>query len=427
MKRSLIHTSLALGLGIVLTLLFLWTLEQPTVHAAPVTRYVATTGTDTGSCTTPASPCRTIQYGVDQAADGDEILIAAGVYTSGGAGEVVDISYKSLALRGGYTTTNNFAGPADSEADPTILDGQAATQAVRLRGQSSAPINPTLEGLQLTNGTVGVNAQYAATVIGGCHVYGNSVSGIRLVTSDGATLTNNQIYSNSATYGGGIYIERSNGIALEGNYLYNNTATTGAGIRVSAASEAILVGNHIYSNTATSSGGGLNASSLLTATLEGNIIYSNTAAFSGGGPYLYESHGTSLLENEIYGNSVDFFGGALYLQNSDDVTISGNAVRGNTARGGGGLYIYLDDDIVVTGNTIYSNTASQSGGGVNLTSGPAASVTDNQVYSNTAESGGGLYLARCARFSPVTMRTTPGRRFSLCWRNWLWLKNVTRN
>jgi len=37
------------------------------------------------------------------------------------------------------------------------------------------------------------------------------------------------------------------------------------------------------------------------------------------------------------------------------------------------------------------------------------------------------YFGVCARFSPITVHTTLGRRFSPCWRNWLWLKNVTRN
>ena len=43
--------------------------------------YVATSGSDTGDCTLPTSPCRSVQYAVDQASPGAEVRIAAGVYT----------------------------------------------------------------------------------------------------------------------------------------------------------------------------------------------------------------------------------------------------------------------------------------------------------------------------------------------------------
>lgn len=49
------------------------------VYAA--TRYVATTGVDSGACTSPAAPCRTIPYGVSQMAGGDTLIVGNGTYT----------------------------------------------------------------------------------------------------------------------------------------------------------------------------------------------------------------------------------------------------------------------------------------------------------------------------------------------------------
>ena len=47
----------------------------------PLTRYVATTGSDTSNnCTNMLSPCATLTHAVDQANDGDTINIAAGTY-----------------------------------------------------------------------------------------------------------------------------------------------------------------------------------------------------------------------------------------------------------------------------------------------------------------------------------------------------------
>lgn len=50
-----------------------------TVMAA--TRYVATTGTDSGSCTNSDTPCQTIQYAVTQMASGDILQLADGTYS----------------------------------------------------------------------------------------------------------------------------------------------------------------------------------------------------------------------------------------------------------------------------------------------------------------------------------------------------------
>jgi len=106
------------------------------------TRYVAPSGTDSGPCTNPAAPCRTIQYAVNQATAGDEVLIATGVYTSNGQGQVVFLN-KTIALRGGYTPAN-WTTP-DPAANPTILDGENSVRVIWIAGGAS----PTVEGLYL--------------------------------------------------------------------------------------------------------------------------------------------------------------------------------------------------------------------------------------------------------------------------------------
>jgi hypothetical protein len=48
-------------------------------HAA--TRFVATTGVNSGACTSQASPCRTIPYGASQMVAGDTLIVADGTYS----------------------------------------------------------------------------------------------------------------------------------------------------------------------------------------------------------------------------------------------------------------------------------------------------------------------------------------------------------
>jgi hypothetical protein len=53
----------------------------PVVRATSQVRYVSTTRVDQGDCGNSSAPCRTIQCSVDQAAEGDEVRVATGVYT----------------------------------------------------------------------------------------------------------------------------------------------------------------------------------------------------------------------------------------------------------------------------------------------------------------------------------------------------------
>lgn len=58
---------------------------------------VSPTGSDSGDC--GASACLTISYALSQAADGDQVMLAAGVY--GGAGNVpFDITVPNVSIVG---------------------------------------------------------------------------------------------------------------------------------------------------------------------------------------------------------------------------------------------------------------------------------------------------------------------------------------
>ena len=69
------------------------------VAFAATTRYVSTTGIDTGDCSSPAAPCQTIQYAIDQSGDGDTINVAAGTYDEG----LIDIN-RNLQIIGDTVT-----------------------------------------------------------------------------------------------------------------------------------------------------------------------------------------------------------------------------------------------------------------------------------------------------------------------------------
>jgi uncharacterized repeat protein (TIGR01451 family) len=150
------------------------------VFAAPAaaqTRFVATTGADSGTCTNAGTPCRTIQYAHGQAAAGDTISIAAGTYS-----ESPRIT-KSVTLAGASAATTIIAPQlADQLPGPpptlpnsaVILDIAGAGITVTVRdltvrfpsGQYPAAGRNPIVGIWITGGA---NATVRNTVVTEIH------------------------------------------------------------------------------------------------------------------------------------------------------------------------------------------------------------------------------------------------------------------
>jgi parallel beta-helix repeat protein len=396
MKRLTMNATITLTLGLGLTLALLWLLSggSPAIRAQGPdgysTYYVAP------SCTGLPEPCyTTVQAAVDDADDPDDVVkVAAGTYSdintravpSGyldppASGVVTQVVYidKDIALRGGYTTA--FTEPPHPNTNLTILDAQGKGRVILIIGE----INPTIEGLHVTNGD--------ASGLGGGPWGGLNFGGGALVMTGTATIANNQIFGSTADVGSGLYLYNSTS-ALNGNTISSNTNSLyGGGLRL-RSSNATLDGNIISSNSAWSGGGLCLYSS--DATLMNNAIITNTATESGGGLRLYASAAT-LTGNTVVSNTSDRIGGGLYLDGSD-ATLSGNTINGNIVRdsygdfqGGGGVAL-SSSTAALNGNTIISNTANRSGGGL-LLSDSDATLINNVVAGNRADgAGSGLYI-----------------------------------
>ncbi len=279
-------------------------------------RYVAPGGADgSNNCANSATPCATVQRAVDASDEGDEIRVAAGVYTdvnirprndvttTGVVTQVVYIS-KTVTIRGGYTAA--FAGPPDPEVNPTTLDAQGQGRVLYIIGWGKSP---TVEGLRLTDG-------YHPVSGGGIYVYGA-----------GPTISHCRVYSNTAVFssGGGIYLNRSIA-ALSHNVISHNSAQLGGGIMLSQSNAAV----------------------------SNNVISHNNAGDSGGGLYLTNSSGATLSKNTIVHNTAQE-GGGLSLIWHDGGTLDSNIIADNQASNGSGLYNYSSDALILH-NTFARNT-----------------------------------------------------------------------
>ena len=245
-KHSFFSLTLSLGLALALLWLVNGGLQPARADATPV-HYVATTGSDSGDCSNSVSPCRTVQYAVDQAGAGDEVRVAAGVYSDVSArprqditttGVVTQVVYlaKSVTVRGGYTTAD--WDTSDPEAHPTTLNAGGQGRVIYITGD----ITPTVEGVIITGGDAtmyqiggGILIWDADATISNCHIYSNTASAVIYGGGGGlylhqshATLSHNVVQSNTACVsgigaGGGLYLDQSDAV-LNGNTIAHNGA-----------------------------------------------------------------------------------------------------------------------------------------------------------------------------------------------------------
>ena len=311
-------------------------LTGPTQYTLAAQHYVAVTGADSGNCTNASAPCRTVQYAVDRAAGGDEILVATGVYTN----QAVYLN-KTVTIRGGYATGNWTT--SDPAANPTTLDahGQGPGPVLYITGN----ISPTIESLRLTGGSG----------------YGGSYGGGVYVVDAAATISKCWVFDNSAALGGGLYLS-SGASTLDGNTIISNTANQGGGL-------------YLYSGA---------------ITLKGNLISSNSATLDGGGMYLQTSD-AALVNNVVADNQANRSGSGLYVYSAAPRLLH-TTIAHNTNGDGSGIHIAnyssLYSTVSLTNTILVSHTV-----GVTVTAGNTATLKGVLWYSNSIAAGGAGNIA----------------------------------
>ena len=108
-RISTVVLGLMLGAGLLAT-----ACVPPPTPPADSGRYVATTGTDTGTCKKSAAPCRTINYAVSQAVAGETVRVAAGTYP-----ELVTVD-KGLTFLGANAGKRAGLSPAVRTAESVV-------------------------------------------------------------------------------------------------------------------------------------------------------------------------------------------------------------------------------------------------------------------------------------------------------------------
>jgi parallel beta-helix repeat protein len=300
-------------------------LEAPVVNLGDD---IETTGTISGIATTTTvnvqSDQAQIQDGVDVAANGATITVAAGTFA-----ENVNVN-KSVVLNGaqqGVDARNRAAGAE------TII--QATTTGLNVTAQ-----DVTIDGVEVKNGTTGIqvattatNAKILNTKVNG-QTAGNG-KGIVLQDVANADLNQNWV-SNVGDDGISVLGTTTLAGPLE-NQLVEDAG--GNGIFVTAAGVTT-----IQNNTVNRSG----EAGIFTDRVAGATVTGNTTDAGQDGIRVRRGNNSLVTGNTV--NNATRYG--LYVQRTDDAIVSGNTLDGNRH----GIQNNRSDRTAITGNTITNTT-----------------------------------------------------------------------
>jgi len=287
-----------------------------------------------------ADPCyATIQEAVDTAESFDTIKVAAGTYsdlhvfprddfaTTGVVTQVVYLT-KSLTLQGGYSPLDWET--SDPQANPTLLDAQGKGRVIYITGD----INPRIQGFTITGGD--------ASGLGGEGMGGGDAGGGIYFWESPVTLIYNQIISNTAESGGGIYGKGTGGgqpgenCWIIENSIISNTAQYGGGMSLSCNSW--VYGNDIHHNQ----NGGIEFF-LGYHQLHNNLIHNNTASRGGSGLGFQLSQAT--LVNNLIADNVNLEKGAAIENFVASLNLIHNTIARNTSGDGDDIGINNKSDL----------------------------------------------------------------------------------
>lgn len=212
-----------------------------------------------------------IQAAIDAASDGDTVIVSPGTYM-----ETINFHGKNITVRSTDPANNSIV-------ESTIIDGNS--QGVVVTFENGETRDAVLAGFTITGGR------------------GNEGGGILIASTHhhtSATIRNNLITENRATYGGGLYAQFSHAL-ITGNTFTNNTVSNNGGaILAGFNTELEITGNVFDNNTAELLGGAIAVQG--NALVTGNE-FTNNSADLGGGAIIHQAGNPDIRDNIFSGNN----------------------------------------------------------------------------------------------------------------------------
>ncbi len=307
--------------------------------------------------TTKGTQYAGIQEAIDDANDGDTIVVTPGRYY-----EKITFGTKNIVLR---SIEPNDWGCVER----TIIDANHQGRAVTI--EQDVDSNTVLEGFTITNGIssqgAGVLCYYSPIIRR--NIIRNNESptykggGVYFWSSNAQCLfEDNIVKDNHARFGGGMFADTASAVTIRNNLIANNTARVGAGLRcqmVSQTSITTVVGNTIRDNVASDYGGAISCADGPT-DIYNNLVVANQAPIGAGLDICVVE--AQIVNNTIVANDANQGAGVYFFQ--ADANISNNIVAFNLD--GYGLYTDPDpchiSDLMIVHNDVWANEAGNYGG-----------------------------------------------------------------
>jgi len=371
----------------------------------------------------PSFESPTIKKGIENAAHGDVVIVADGVYT-GPDNRDLEFHGKAITVRSEngpeYCTINcggselnphrgfYFCGSEENNSVVqgfTIKNGYAQYgSGIRCSLASPTISNNIISENEATYAGAGIFCENSSPVITHNKISANTYNGIYCDTSS-PLIAFNTISGNLGGNGSGIHCNWESNATIINNDILANAGTYGGGIFCHQASPKIQ-SNNISENSAIASGGGIycydSSPDIHFCTIRNNSVTGSNG--SGGGIECTHSSSPSFLDSSFSGNSAAKDGGAISCRESSSPTIASCILCDNTASvNGGGIFCVNDSSPVVLNCVISDNEAAVSqpanGGAIycSLSSLEVynCTITHNIVYNG---SGGAMF---CDSSSPT--------------------------
>ncbi|USN97865.1 MAG: hypothetical protein H6810_06610 [Phycisphaeraceae bacterium] len=344
-------------------------------------------------------PFGSIQDAIDLAVDGDEVVVACGIYL------------QSINFNGKAITVRAAGGGNCGSSDATVLLGNGTGYTVRcVSGEGpdsvlsgfSIPYSNGDGGMAIINSSptitncsfglhetfmptsrwvyLGVYNEGGSPMITDCSFAGstfNDVSGTGMRNVNGSpTLINCSISGAGYFYGpsGGIYSTGGHLTVIDCVF-QGNRSSRGGGLYQGSGGDAMVTGCVFSGNTGQFGGGmGVTNGTVTECSFSGN------SGYFGGGMYVY---GNPTVTRCLFSGNADFsdHAGGMEIQGNPTVTdciFSGNTSASNT----GGMLVY--GDATVSNCTFVGNAGPAAGG---LRNGTGSTTVTNCVFRANGTSG----------------------------------------
>jgi hypothetical protein len=319
------------------------------------------------------SPYSTIQSAINDANDGDIVLVSPGTYQ-----ENIDFLGKAVTVQSADPNDPNVVAE-------TIIDGSNPTDpnhGSTVIFKSGEDANSILTGFTITGGT----GSWLAISWDLHQIYWNRCGGGAVCYNlSQPTITKNVFSNNFAGEGGAIYVY---GNPVDPNNPSNPPVhvkpviTDNIFIDNSAVYYAYPPPPNDYNVVIHGDGGAIVCFQGVDATIRGNLIQNNHAYHYGGGLHLRQWSNGEISYNQIIDNN-SAIGAGIHITYTSSPLVSHNIIASNrtTGGGGGGIYVYYNSDPCIEYNFIAGNFSWYSAGiGVYWDSEPA--ILNNIIVKN---------------------------------------------